>query len=262
MQKYLQVAKIAITYRMAYISRILGPLLFDGLFLAFYIILWKALYAGKSNLAGYSFSSVVLYYVLDTVLKELFKGNGITNVYSIDIKDGLLSNSLVKPISYNGYTLLILAIYNFFRFLTPALVFVILTVKIPGFATTTDRIFPFVLSVICSMLLSYLFAAILGSIAFWTVNTWGVVVVVNRVTSILKGSLVPLEFLPATLLVINNFLPFRYMNYSPIAIYLGKLSGNAIYLELFYQLIWLITLFWVYKFLWSKGVKNYESTGI
>ena len=84
---------------------------------------------------------------------------------------------------------------------------------------------------------------------------------VDIVLELLSGSLIPLEFLPAPLNTITQFLPFSYLIHFPVNVYLGNLSGTEIVNGLISQVIWSLVFYVLIRVLWKKGLNKYESVG-
>ena len=112
------------------------------------------------------------------------------------------------------------------------------------------------------MFIAYLVNSLIGLIGFWTLEVWGIVVASGRLIAILNGSLLPLNFFPHSLLRITQFLPFQYMYYVPVSIYLGKMGSAEALRQIFFQAIWVAVLLLFYVFLWRRGIKRYDSVGI
>ena len=60
---------------------------------------------------------------------------------------------------------------------------------------------------------------------------------------------------------ILKYLPFSGMNYTPVMIYMGKLSMSENLFSIGVQVSWIIILFLLYKLLWSKAIKRVTVMG-
>src|SRR5437870_9723075 len=72
------------------------------------IFLWRAMYAGQAaggELAGYTLAQMTSYYLLVTIVDALTAVNEDDWQIAADIKDGNISQFLLKPIDYLTYRL-------------------------------------------------------------------------------------------------------------------------------------------------------------
>src|SRR5690242_14999028 len=70
------------------------------------ISLWRAIFAGRaSSVAGYSLAEMISYYLVITIVDALTAVSDDDWQIAADIKDGNISQFLVKPIDYLTYRL-------------------------------------------------------------------------------------------------------------------------------------------------------------
>ncbi|MFH1895975.1 MAG: ABC-2 family transporter protein, partial [bacterium] len=119
----------------------------------------------------------------------------------------------------------------------------------------------FLVSLALGALVNLYVYSLVGCIAFWTVNVWGIVSIYGRMADILGGSLFPLDFLPSKVGTLVGLLPFKYMHYAPISIYLGKADINAAFGIIGIQIFWVLVLSLLYKWVWGRGLKKYDAVG-
>ena len=63
-------------------------------------------------------------------------------------------------------------------------------------------------------------------------------------------------FFPNSLVVISDFLPFKYIYFVPTSIFLSKSDPTASVLLILQQFLWIIGLTLVEKFVWRKAVRK------
>ena len=73
---------------------------------------------------------------------------------------------------------------------------------------------------------------------------------------ILSGLLIPLSFLPRPLQAISSWLPFEHIAYTPLQIYLGKLSAREAALHLLIQWVWVALLLWLGHLWWQRATRK------
>ncbi len=76
----------------------------------------------------------------------------------------------------------------------------------------------------------------------------------------LSGHMIPLEYLSEWLPFVE-YLPFRYLAYTPAAIFLGRIPQSALATEISMQFCWIVGLFILNRVTFSRGVRRYSSYG-
>src|SRR3989344_5410510 len=140
------------------------------------------------------------------------------------------------------------------------LIFIIL--RPPFFIQTNPfYILFFVFSVILSLFIYFFLNFLLGLIAFWSPEVWAPRFIFITLLGFFAGSLFPLDILPGTLYEIMKFLPFTYLLYFPLKIYLGQLNLSQILSGLAISIFWVFAIYFLVKYFWQKGLKSYTAYG-
>src|SRR2546430_11287146 len=107
MQKYWHVINIGIQNTLVYRVNFLFRAVFGLIPLMATIFLWRAIYAGQAGgeVAGYTLAQMTSYYLLVTIVDALTAVNEDDWQIAADIKDGNISQFLLKPIDYLWYRL-------------------------------------------------------------------------------------------------------------------------------------------------------------
>src|SRR5438128_9050312 len=108
MKKYWHVINIGIQNTLVYRVNFLFRATFALIPLAAVLFLWRAIYAGKQGggeVAGYTLAQMTSYYLLVTIVDALTAVNEDDWQIAADIKDGNISQFLLKPIDYLTYRL-------------------------------------------------------------------------------------------------------------------------------------------------------------
>ncbi|TKH89728.1 ABC-2 family transporter protein, partial [Bacillus cereus] len=126
---------------------------------------------------------------------------------------------------------------------------------------TLKYTFLFILSIVGALILYYMIYYLISLFSFYFVEISSFFFTVDIVLELLSGSLIPLEFLPAPLNTITQFLPFSYLIHFPVNVYLGNLSSAEIVNGLISQVIWSLVFYVLIRVLWKKGLNKYESVG-
>ena len=100
------------------------------------------------------------------------------------------------------------------------------------------------------MLLYSMMQAIMGMTAFWTKTDFHVSWIVGAFMTVFAGSAIPLWFFPAPLKAVADCLPFKYMIFEPLNIFLGKTTFEQAILVLIMQAGWTLVLFFAGRVIW------------
>ena len=74
--------------------------------------------------------------------------------------------------------------------------------------------------------------------------------------TVFAGAFLPLWFFPAWLGALAAWLPFRYMNFVPVAIYLGRIPTGDLAPTLLLGLAWTLALLGLTGWLWSRAMRR------
>lgn len=86
------------------------------------------------------------------------------------------------------------------------------------------------------------FRILLNLVAFWIIEARAVITLGLTVAQFFTGNYLPVVFFPAWLYILANWLPFNGMINVPTQVFLGKLTGGPLLLDLALQLGWLLAL--------------------
>src|SRR5438045_3002353 len=105
MKKYRHVINVGIQNSLTYRFNFLARSLFGLIPLIAMIYVWRAIYSANenANVVTYTFAEMVSYYLLTTVVDALTAVNEDDWQIAADIKDGAISQFLLKPIDYLWY---------------------------------------------------------------------------------------------------------------------------------------------------------------
>lgn len=210
------------TYRAATVLKVCVNLFITIL----YIYLWKAVYGGKELVNGFTLPDMLSYLFLSRIFRNLYP-YGISGAYGQWIKNGQIAVSLLRPV---GIELQLLsasaggALYDFVFCGLPSLILFRLFVPVTGLDFGA---FPKVAFwVFASCIFVSLLELTIGTLSYYTQNLWGLNVFKTAVISFLSGELLPIQFYPARLLALFEWLPFASIYYIPVLVFLGKAEGD------------------------------------
>jgi ABC-2 type transport system permease protein len=254
---YLEFAKVAFsregTYRPQVFTHI-GSVLLRVFLLS---TLWTALYRNNGAQAGISLAAMITYATLALLLDLIY---GVNGAYIIreKIREGSIAIDLMRPISVPLYVLADTVGQTSFAALQiiPALLLSLLLVHLNAPVSFPAGI-AFVASVALGFMVNFFLDLMMATITFWTMEIFGVQLMVQFISSLLSGSLVPLYFFPPGLVQQVAFAsPFAAIYNAPLSIYIGKVAGQQILSMLGFQAMWVV-IFGIFAFgLWRVGERR------
>lgn len=265
MNKYWHVINIGIQNTLVYRVNFLFRALFGLIPLIATISLWRAIYAGQEReVAGYTLAQMVSYYLVVTIVDALTAVNEDDWQIAADIKDGQISQFLLKPMDYLTYRLCLFGagrlIYTVVAFV-PVALFIFIQRKnfiLPADAATVGW---FAFSLVLTGLLQFFISYTMALLAFWVLEVSTFIFIVFAFEYIAGGHLFPLDILPPTLAKVLNFTPFPYQLFFPVNIYLGRATGGALYHGLLIQACWVVAAYLLARVVWNRGIRRYSAVG-
>jgi ABC-2 type transport system permease protein len=241
-RKYLHVLGIGIQNTLVYRVNFLFRAAFGLIPLMGTLFVWRTIYADKgpgAMVGQYTIGAMVSYYLLVTFVDALTAVAEDDWQIAADIKDGNISQFLLKPVDYLTYRLCLYvsgrAIYT-----TVALV----PVTLFAFYLREYLAAPPDLLTAGLFVVSTLLAGLLQFLEY-----------------IASGHLFPLDLLPPALAKVLQFTPYPYLCFFPAGVYLGRVTGTELWQGLAIQVGWVIAGYFLARFVWSRGIRRYSAAG-
>lgn len=229
-----------------------------------FLYVWSFLFGEKNTLGGFTLSETITYLIgvglIDNIISTL-----LTRLLERDIQTGRLSDVLIKPVNYPLVRLFLsLSRKPFNLFLRFIIYFALITLfkKKIIFPAELLSFLLTIFSIIFAFFINFFIDFLVGCVSFWTITTEGTEGCIRTFKNILSGDYAPITFFPFWFQKIAGFLPFIYLRYFPMLIYLKKVSTIEAIKGIGIQIFWIIVLFYFARFVWRKGIKQYEGVGI
>ena len=264
--KWWHVFKLTWIERMAYRVNFVLEIL-SGIVSALIIVfLWLAVYksSGRPIIGGYSIREMITYLLGAGLINSFILTTAENPETSQSILEGTLSNLLIKPLNPYGMW--------FVRDMGTKLF--LLSVGLVGYAVVffffrNHLIFQpdaascglFIVSLGLASVLQFLIFEALSLLAFWVENTYGIRFMMRVIMEVVGGAIIPLSFFPLFIQKIFLLFPFHYLIYLPMRIFLAKIDGPQIPVELLKECGWIFALTLVNVVIWKKGVRQYVAMG-
>jgi ABC-2 type transport system permease protein len=266
-KKYLHVFTIGLQNTMAYRFNFFTRILFGFIPLMGTILLWKTIYAGKaegSSISGYTLQGMISYYLVITIVDAFTAVSEDDWQIAADIKDGNISQFLLKPLNYLTYRFTLFlsgrAVYTLVA-LVPVGIFLICyrsSFYIPVHGSTFGW---FAISICLTAAMQFFLSYAMALLAFWVAEVSTFIFILYAFEYLAGGHVFPLSLLPPAIVQVLNFTPFPFQLFFPVSIYLEQISGAELGRGLAIQALWVFVLYGVARWTWSRGIRKYSAVG-
>ena len=266
MRKYGHVIAIGIQNTLVYRVNFLFRATFGLLPLTATIYLWRTIYASKqeNDVAGYTLAGMISYYLIVTIVDALTAVAEDDWQIASDIREGTISQFLLKPIDFLFYRLCLFfsgrIIYTAVA-IVPVGIFIFLMRKYLVAPPSAEIFGCFVLSLIMTALLQFFISYTMALLAFWVLEVSTFIFIVFALEYLAGGHLFPLNILPPAFAEALNYTPFPYQLFFPVSIYLGQTTGVALWKGLLIQFAWVVFFYLLARWVWRRGIRKYSAFG-
>lgn len=256
-----------VTYKewAAYRSHMLVSLLVGPVQFVVQVFIWRAVFAHRIVLNGFTLEQMITYFAVVTVINYLVMDFSDWNLHML-IHTGRFVTYIVRPLSHRffafsqkvghralGFLWEFVPVYCLFFF-------VFHITLIPANAGWA----------VCSIFLGFLMAFFInysiGILGFWLVRGEGVRRMIQIFSMLFRGVFIPLVFFPLFIQKILFFLPFQFATYVPIRVFIGSYElagmrfGPAQIVGI--QAAAVVIMYIVSGLLWRLGVKRFAGVGV
>ena len=238
------------------------------------VFLWTAVFAAttRSDIAGYSRTDIVAYYLLTMVTRAFSSMPGLAGGIARSVRDGSIKKYLVQPVDYVSFLLAARIAHKLVYYAVAILPFAIVFFICRGYfppLPDAATIAAFVLSLVLSFLLGFFMEATLGMLGFWFLEVSSIIFAYMLVQYLLSGHMFPLDMLagvPTGIAGVSvadlvRWLPFEYTAYFPAAVWLGKIHGPELVRSLAIEAAWVVVMAAACRVAWWRGTRRYSAFG-
>jgi ABC-2 type transport system permease protein len=231
-----------------------------------YYFIWTAVYASATKtsaaVGGYNLPQMLTYVSVGWIIRS-FYWSTIDQEIAYEVIEGKIAMALIKPVSVQGMWLARAVGESCFRL-------ILLTVPV---AAVIGLIFPvlrpasgqhlalFLLAIPASFLLMGGINFMVGTCAIPLHSILSLIRAKFWLIELLSGLLIPLTFFPKPIQVLSHWLPFEHIAYTPLQIYLGKLSVPEAARAVGMSWAWVVLLLWAGHLWWNHAVQKITSHG-
>ncbi|KXU36490.1 hypothetical protein AXK11_04420 [Cephaloticoccus primus] len=262
--KYAQVFLVGLQSNLVYRWNFLLRGSFSLFHLLGVFILWGAAFQGTDSIGGFDVRQTMTYFISLIVLQFFIAASNEDHQISDEIRNGLINQFLLKPISYFLYRF---TIYLSARLVSGLLILVPLALAYPllrHYIVLPDEAWRYAAAIpalILSGLIQFSIAYCFGLLTFWFLEIQGFIMLSYAIETVLGGNLFPLDLMPGPIFKIAQWLPFYYQMYFPAAILTGRIGPELAAQGLLIQSAWVCAFFLLNHLLWKRGLRLHTAVG-
>lgn len=266
MKKYLAIFKISFAQEFAYRLNFIMWRIRNVMQIFLVFFLWDAVFADPTReLFGYNRDKILTYVFGILVLRALVFSARAVDIAG-EISRGDLTILLLKPIGYFKYwftrDLSSKALNLTFAAVETAALFLIL--KPPFFLQIDPLVISlFVVATVFAVLIFFGLLLLVNMTPFWAPESgWAAqFLFMVIIAEFLSGAVFPIDVLPSGIQNFLRFLPFPYLLFFPLQVYLGKINLSTMLGGVLLSGAWVFILLLAVNYVWGKGIKRYAAEG-
>lgn len=233
-----------------------------GDFLRIYIkvCIWQALlFAGSET--EISFEQMASYSVIGSIVILLTKSR-IAPDLEDRVRTGMIAVDLIRPVSLKWYYFFGQLGENLYHLFSEGILIAVISsllwkLPLPGIGNISI----FILSLVLGIFIMFYIQYTIGLLVFWMKDGTYTRMITDGLFVLFSGIEIPLWFYPSWLKEICRFLPFRFVVFEPIAIWLGQAGVRETGMVIVMQLFWILFLACLERLLWSVIQNSIEIQG-
>ncbi len=259
---YLEFVRVGFVNTLAYRLRYYTGIVTYFIYVSVYYFIWKAIFAHSERLEGFDFSQILTYIAVGWIIRS-FYFNNIDQDMAYQVMEGKLAMDLIKPVNVQAMYVAQALGESVFRLglltLPSALILLLVyPLRRPASALHFGAFF-------ASAVLSFFIVAginfAVGTLAIRLKSILGLLRAKYFLLELFSGLLIPISFFPGFFQKFLAFLPFQYISYIPVLLYLGKINGPGIPQALGLQLFWVAAMMAVGGAMWKWSSRKITIQG-
>ena len=263
-KKYCEVAKINFKSCIIWRFDILANLLLTVTKITFAYILWKAVFGENDVIGGFTFYSMLTYYVTGAFLSGADMSKKISTEICTRVISGTFSKYIIIPVNIQIYFMA----QNFGRLIFYLLLnmislFTWIFILQISFSFTNNMYYLGTAAVMALLGLIFMteFQFFIGILSFKFLEISMFRIIVDNIMVFITGAAIPLSLLPEAVTAVMRIFPFYYIIYLPSMLAIGR-NGNEALSGLIIIFAWVLVFFIINNLLYKRLRVLFEGVGI
>ena len=263
-KKYCEVAKINFKGCIIWRFDILANLLLTVTKITFAYILWRAVFGENDVIGGFTFYSMLTYYVTGAFLSGADMSKKISTEICTRVISGTFSKYIIIPVNIQIYFMA----QNFGRLIFYLLLNIIslftwIFILQISFSFTNNMYYLGTAAVMALLGLIFMteFQFFIGILSFKFLEISMFRIIVDNIMVFITGAAIPLSLLPEAVTAVMRIFPFYYIIYLPSMLAIGR-NGNEALSGLIIIFAWALVFFIINNLLYKRLRVLFEGVGI
>jgi len=225
------------------------------------ILVWVTVFdiSQVDQMAGMPVSVFVMYIIVARLVSYCQKPWDVYDLLFEYIRKGTVSLFLVRPVRFS--------LLFFFRvmssaFFQLAIVYVVLAMGNLARLAGLQYHFPsllyfglFMVSTIMAVVLGFVMYYCISLAMFWVGDVWSVWGIWDGIVLLFSGEVIPITITPG-FYAVASVLPFRHLVFTPVFIFLERVSITEALVQMSVQLGWILAFAWLANVILRKGLRK------
>jgi ABC-2 type transport system permease protein len=263
-KKYFETSKIMFKTQMAYRFDIVTSMIFTISKILLAYILWGAIFGNQSVISGFTFNSMLSYYIISSFLSQLDQSSNVGWQIAGEIRNGSFSKYIIRPMGIFRYFTAQTAGVTAFL-LSFNLIAAMIWVFIFRINFVISSNYQIILAALSLTFLGLLFMIqinyFIGILAFKFLDTGIFMMIKDNIVQFVTGALIPITLLPSEIIRVMTFFPFYYISYLPSMLLLGR-NVNEIIPGIVILALWNIVVGMINSITYKSLKSAFDGVGI
>lgn len=221
-----------------------------------FVAFWRAVYASTATIGGLTLDQTLNYILLAQLFGDAAYVSNLIFDIGAGLREGQIAAALLRPLDYQTAMYVQNVVHLIINLILklPLALFIWL---VYGLDLPSDPVIwlAFILSLFLGHAIMFFFDWIIGCTAFYSTEIWGMSVVRYGVAVFLSGMLIPLTIMPDWLRTIATILPFSQAVFLPVSILSGITPVSDMPRIWLMQLVLLVGLVLISRFIFGRAVR-------
>jgi ABC-2 type transport system permease protein len=254
---HFEFARVGFVNTLAYRLRYYTGIATYFIYVSVYYFIWKAIYEDSTSIEGFDFAHMLTYIGVGWIIRSVYFSN-IDQDLAYQVIEGRLAMDLIKPVNIQFMYVARAAGEAVFRLAlltvpTAIVLFQVYHLRPPASWGVGGA---FLVSISLSFLIVAAINFAVGTFALRLQSILGLLRAKFFLLDLFSGLLLPMTFFPHIAQRILQFMPFQYISYIPMLIYLDKLHGADLVRAMAIQVFWVAVLMAIGDGLWRWSTRK------
>lgn len=222
------------------------------------VSIWQSVFEHGAASAGVTLPQMVTYAILGATIFSTWDATQIMREIGGDIRSGNVVTHLMRPYSYPMSLFARQMGVRAHEIVMMGLPVVVVMASVYGFQppASVGHALLFAFALMLSVFMLFALSIAVSLIGFWVMDMLALEWFLRGTLALFSGGLVPLWFYPDAVVDLVRYLPFAWISFYPLAIYLGQLDVVSALQHLGYGLCWAVAVSCLVSLLWRAACRR------